>query len=331
MIEADDEDFRPVKKNGSSYGYAIQNDLVQLLLKSTNFVRTESSIMRFDVATYIPKGQRVGFQEDSQKTCSQKFNRSHCRLLWEAIREEAQVPNEQYMEECRVAREKAEANGEHAWGLLDKIHQYRIAEDSWKWDEPDMWNSVKDQCKCPNEDDCPTLMKELEEAKQESEKGLFLTGLHLFEVKSDMDVEHRLTHQLPAMYGLADYAWLVLGENREVPAWLPPWIGILRYKESDHSFVAERKSRLTKGLPAMHGHWLKAHGVTEGLRPSTLKSLFYKWCINSMFGWQDNIVVLDMTPELRDLCKISKWGKKVEMEAVQKRILEIDKSLEEFA
>ena len=329
-IEVDEEELRPIKKNGSSYGYAIQNDLVQLLYKSTKFVKAESSVMRFDLAAYIPKGQRVGFQEDLQKPCTEKFNRNHCRLLWQAVREEAKVPEEQYQAELKKVRDEAEAKGERGWGLTDSVHPYRLGDLSWKWHEPEMWNSVKDCCKCPNEDDCPTLAKELEEARQESEKGLFLTGLHLFEVKSDMDVEHRLTHQLPAMYGLADYAWLVLGEKWEVPAWLPPWIGVLRYKESDHSFLVERKSKLIKELPAMHIHWLKAHGVSEGLRPSILRHLFYKWSINSMFGWENNMIVLDMTPELQELCKINKWGKRVEMGALQKKLV-FDKSLEEFA
>jgi len=79
----------------------------------------------------------------------------------------------------------------------------------------------------------------------------------------------------------------------------------------------------------MHIHWLKAHGVSESLRPSILRTLFYKWSINSMFGWENNMIVLDMTPELRELCKINKWGKKVEMDVLQKKILE-DKPLEEF-
>ena len=30
-LEIDEEELKPVKKNGSSYGYAIQNDLIQLL------------------------------------------------------------------------------------------------------------------------------------------------------------------------------------------------------------------------------------------------------------------------------------------------------------
>lgn len=325
------DELRPEKKNGSSYGYAIQNDLVQVLLKSTKYVRSESSVMRFDVAAYIPKDQRVGFQEDTQISCSKKFNRNHCRLLWESFREETMIPNEQYMEECRIAREKAEADGDkYHWISLDSIHQYRLGEESWKWDEPDMYNSLKDCCKCPNEEDCPTLMKEQEEAKLESENGLFLTGLHLFEIKSDLDVEHRLVHQLPSMYGLANYAWLVLGEKWETPVWLPPWIGVLRYKEEDHSFKVERKTHLINELPAMHTHWMKAHGVTEGLRPSILRHLFYKWSINSMFGWADQEIVLDMTHELQELCKINKWGKRVSPDTLQKKLV-FNQSLEEFA
>lgn len=323
-MKINDEDCRPLKKNGSSYGYAIQSDLSQLLSKSTPFVKTESSILRFDVAAYIPKDQRIGFHEDIQIACPKKFNRNHCRLMWQAIRDEAKVPNEQYYAECEEARKKAEAEGKGTWRVTESITQYRLGVQGWKWDEPDMWNSVKEECRCYNDEDCPTLVETREAATKEAEKGVFLDGLHLFEIKSDMDVEHRLTHQLPGMYGLADYAWLVLGENREIPPWVPPWIGILWYNEEDHSFEIDRKARLTKSLPAMHGRWLMAHGVAESLEPHDLQTLFYKWCINSMFGWGNNVIVLDMTPELTKLCKVSKWGKRVDVALMQEKLLSIE-------
>ena len=49
-----------------------------------------------------------------------------------------------------------------------------------------------------------------------------------------------------------------------------------------------------------------------------------------MFGWENNMIVLDMTPELQELCKVSKWGKKIEMDALQKKLLGFDKPLDAF-
>lgn len=313
------------RKAKVSNGSDIQSRLYDLLKKSTPYVKTESSVMRFDLAAYIPREIRVGFEKDPQLRCSHRSRGKHCELKWEAMREEAQLTHEDYQARVVKATKGIEKEKNiHAWYQVeDKVPRYVLGDRGWQW-ENHLYNATEKECRCDNNEDCPTWLDQYNKEKRELAKGIYLPGLHLFEVKSDLDSYARLVHQLPPMYGIADYAWLVLGEKQEIPAWLPPWIGVLRFIEKGKKFKVERKEHIEKGLPSLHPRWLQEHDTSTTLRPSTLRELFKKWSINAMFGWEAEAVVVDMTPELMELGKISKWCKKEidDLGTVQKTLID---------
>ena len=313
------------RKAKVSNGSQIQSRLYDLLLKSTPYVKVESSVMRFDLAAYIPRDIRVGFKTDPQLRCSSRFRGKHCELKWDAMREEAALSNEEHEALLLKATEgiDREANYRAYYEARDKVPQFILGDRGWAWDNH-LYNATEKECRCDNNEDCPTWLEQYKKEERELAKGIYLPGLHLFEIKSDLDSYTRLVHQLPAMYGIADYAWLVLGEKQEIPTWLPPWIGVLRFIEKGKKFQVERKEHIEKGLPSLHPRWLKEHDTSTTLRPSTLRELFKKWSINAMFGWEAEAVVVDMTPELMELAKISKWCKKEieDLGTVQKTLID---------
>lgn len=313
------------RKAKVSNGSDIQGRLHDLLLKSTPYVKTESSVMRFDLAAYISRDIRVGFATDPQLRCSQRFRGNHCKLKWEAMREEAVLSNEE-RETLTAEAIKGidrETNHHAYYQALDKVPGFILGDRGWIWDNH-LYNATEKECRCDNNEDCPTWLEQYNKEKRELAKGIYLPGLHLFEIKSDLDSYTRLVHQLPAMYGIADYAWLVLGEKQEIPAWLPPWIGVLRFVERGKKFRVERKEHIEKGLPSLHVRWLQEHDTSTTLSPRIIRDLLKKWSINAMFGWDAECVVVDMTPELMELGKISKWCKKEidDLGTVQKTLID---------
>lgn len=281
--------------------------------------------MRFDLAAYIPHNIRVGFQKDPQLRCSQRFRGTHCQLKWEAMREEAELPHEEHEALLFEATKDIDqtANLHAYYQARDKVPGFILGDKGWHWDNH-LYNATEKECRCDNSEDCPTWLEQYNKEKRELAKGIYLPGLHLFEIKSDLDSYARLVYQLPPMYGIADYAWLVLGEKQEIPPWLPPWIGVLRFIEKGKKFKVERKEHIEKGLPSLHPRWLQEHDTSTTLRPRTLRELLKKWSINTMFGWQAEGVVVDMTPELMELSKVSKWCKREaeDFPTVQKTLID---------
>jgi hypothetical protein len=130
----------------------------------------------------------------------------------------------------------------------------------------------------------------------------------VFEVKSDGDNHSRLVHQIPQMIFIADYAWLVLGEHQEIPSWLPPFIGIMRFNETSETFAIERMVRLIERTPIQHWQVLEDHEYPIGLHAGAVLRMNQKWIINALFRWKHGELIVDMSDEIDS---IMEWVKKV--------------------
>jgi hypothetical protein len=277
------------------------------------------------MAAFIPEGEHVGFFERPETYCWRKMDRYYCQEMYGALTEEAEVPHEERERRSKegLSTEQLADYEEHHWRYMDKIPRYELGSKTYK-DVGHLWTAWKDLCRCDDPHNCPTWRKMRKEQLKERKDGLNLPGLHLFEVKSDKDNYTRLVHQLPSMFGLADYAWLVLGEKQEIPAWLPPWIGVLRFTEKKKRFDLEVRAKLIHKLPVMYRHVLGPHDTAQSLQPYIVKALWRKWTINSLFWFQTQQIVLDMTNELKALGQVSKWVKTqgIDLNTVQKSLVE---------
>jgi len=128
---------------------------------------------------------------------------------------------------------------------------------------------------------CKIYERELEKYK-ERESG-FGTGLHLFEVKSDGDTYSRLAHQLPAMLPFCDYCWLVIGENKKIPEWVPPWMGLIIAME-DGFKIEQHAERFGQSRDSTGIYWPNRVFTPEGLK--ILPRLYRKLTIQALFGWK---------------------------------------------
>ena len=270
--------------------------LVEQLSKITVFVSTESSVLKYDLAVFIPEDIRIPWKKKAILMCPHRYGKVRCGLMVDALKDEADMPLDEYHE----YREKVYAEG----GKYSDLKRYILGDQGWHH-LGDLLDEFSEQLIC-EPSDCPTYLRILGDRQAEFDKGLFLPGLHLFEAKSDTDNHSRLVHQLPQMYGLADYVWLVLGEKQWVPSWLPPFVGVLRY-EGSKSFRLEKSGKQIDHYPAMHMAVLEDHGISKDLKPWMVKDLLRKWCINSMFRWKIGQCPLDMTEDVKRLATIKKY------------------------
>jgi hypothetical protein len=278
----------------------LQELLVAELKRSTIFVRSEPSQCRFDCAAYVTEKLQIGPAKKPQIACHEKFDRCFCRLLWEAYKDEAEIPAEE-REALKAKAAKGLKPGESGyWSSVQNVPGFRLGRKAYK-DSTGLWLAVREECKCPEDGDCPTFKDQFERHYATLKEGRYAPGLHLFEIKSDGDNHSRLVHQIPQMMGLADYVWLVLGANQPVPDWLPPFIGILRYDETAKEFRIERFVRLVKREPKRHWQTIDDQGFLGSLPADALSELLRKWVINGLFRWEKGNIILDMTKEISEV------------------------------
>jgi hypothetical protein len=287
-----------------THGDGIQKALVEELKKSTPYVRAEPSACRFDCVAYIPDKLLIGKKDKPQLACVHRYRRFYCYLQWEALREEASISGEE--EKALESAWLKEHPTEREWTAHYRIPHYRLGDKSFS--EPHhLWASFREVCRCDENPDCPSFNENYQEL-HEKYHGHFANGLHVFEIKSDGDDHSRLVYQIPQMIFLADYAWLVLGEKQEIPTWLPPFVGIMRFNEEDKNFSIERIVTLIDRTPTQYWQVLEDHGYPTGLNADDVLSLNQKWIINAIFRWKHKELVVDMTEELEN---IMEWMKQV--------------------
>ena len=307
----------------SPYGDEIQAALYDILGKITPFVKTEAQGRKFDLVAYIPNTthQVEGISRKKSKRptdtlCYSRFRKNYCRRKLDKI-----------LMDCK--------SGNKARHKLDHIGMYEYNGKHYGYDG--IWSAVKKACLCDS-DACPTFKKDLKFRRRmwrqaEADLGI-REGLHTFEVKSDFDTHDRLQEQIPRGLRVADYAWLVIGQSQTIPEWIPPYVGILRYTNKNHSFILVRKPHNLNESFTFYRHVLGSEGFSsknselEGtfMSATTFKTLLRKWFINSIFYWDHECAIIDMTDELDHLAKTAHWVKtkreeKIDPKTIQKKLL----------
>jgi len=290
----------------SPSGIDIQRALLRELKSCSPYLKKEA--FKFDVALYIPKGGEFIVDDPKDFHCWHKFRRIYCKKKWGEVYGEYVIPEDERNERL-VELKKTKP---HAWGI--EIPQFRYKGKEYLREE-DFWksNAKKDLAIC-NQPDCIWIDDIVKSNNLMKEFGFKddMSGLHLFEVKSDLDDHSRLVYQIPNMMSIADFVWLVIGENQTVPDWLPPYVGVLRHNSKTDKFSIERlhKIKLFNGL--MYRHCFDDIGLRmNNDEVYAFARLNRLWKINSMFRFMfEGQKVVDMEDEVKVLLKFLKRAEK---------------------
>ena len=310
----------------SSTGEDIQKILLEECKKCTPFARSEASLIcRFDLAMYIPQNHKfiVPLPENHKNHCYRLLKRWYCGDKWSEIKDKYGIPHEEKTEMWSKARESEEYKG---W---NDVPDFRYNGKEY-FTENGFLKAVKDQCRC-NPNDCKIYKDQIKREEKHREEYGFMHGLHLFEIKSDLDDHSRLLHQIPNMLSFGNYIWLVLGENQPIPEWLPPFISVLRFQEKKKTFKIERYYQIEIRQPATYWQVLKNQDIPVDINNDelyALERLVRKWKLNSLFHFQNqDYQVMDMGEDIQKLLKfLRRFDKKTEKD----REKEFQKSLDEW-
>lgn len=112
-------------------------------------------------------------------------------------------------------------------------------------------------------------------------------GIHLFEIKSNRDTMSRFGFQLPHYCLLGDYIWLVI-ENKKIPMWLPPFVGVIRY--TNNTLTINREAMKIERTPRLSKRVIQSADPTVvAIRNCNFFLKFLRaWFINSIFQIENN-------------------------------------------
>jgi hypothetical protein len=280
-------------------GKVIQDALYKEMIKCTPYARIEvSTTARFDGVMYIPPGGQFFADEPEKVHCPSKYRKKYCREKWRAKCRQLEIPNEERQKMFDELRKK---------DSFQPAPNYRVGGREFI-EEGDLFRSIKDCALCVA-GGCVQLAHFQAEADERRATHGFLGGLHVFEVKSNSDNFLLLEHQIPNMVAIADYVWLVLGDEQSIPEWLPPYVSVMGF--DGKKFKIERVAKISISQPPIYWHSFKDSGVDVG-NPAinSLARLYRKAQINSMFRFScEGNICIDMSDELRSLFKLLAEGK----------------------
>jgi hypothetical protein len=295
------------------------------------YVLAECSNARYDMVAYLPESVPLAAKpnENEELACIHRYKRYFCDLKKREFegnaREEAQKYNEK---ENELIRLNHNLMPQHDWSDHSNV---MLMHQGKEYVGNQLFFAFKDKLKCCENPEC--------EHYKEQAKNLVLwrhgpalgPGLHIFEIKSDLDVPDRLTHQIPQMMDFADYVWIVLGDKFPVPQWLPPFIGILRYGGGE--WQLERTPTGPQNTPNLYSQCLHGYGLGESEIKKVsavlhqVKKMRRAWMINAIFhfdGWQETAhgPIVDMSPYLKwaDSFKVIAIESKGDKKEMQKKI-----------
>lgn len=294
-------------KSGVPIGTDIQRALRDECLKVSPYVRMESgSATKFDLVMYIPNGMPFIVDSPEYAHCWHKFRRIYCKKKWDQVKLDFRIPHDEQNKRYEELKEKHK-DEEYYYPTVPTfrytIKEYNTESDFWKS------NAKKDIAMCDQED-CEWWNGIQQKHKEDREKYGFMDGLHIFEIKSDKDTHTLLSHQIPNMISIADYVWLVLGENQPKPEWLPPYISVLRFKDGE--FTIEHKHEIKIIQPPTYKDALRSQGYRiESSEEYAFHRLMRTWIINSMFHYQfEGQIIIDMQEDIEGLLSFMKRADK---------------------
>ena len=273
-------------------GHELQFKLSEYLGQYFPYVIAETSNARYDLVAYLPEA--VAMSEPPAKNeelaCIHRYKRVYCRAKKQEIERQARRESNEHRE--------FKGLGGRDTLLYWKGKEYR--------DSGHLFIDSRKECKCDESHECE-LYKEQAIIIKKWNRPQLGPGLHVFEIKSDLDVPDRLTHQIPQMMEFADFVWLVLGDRFPIPDWLPPFIGVIRYDKGNWEIVRSPTGPLhspTLYTQCLHRYGLKEADVKKVVSVlHNVKKMERAWMINSIFhfsGWQEvgHGPLVDMEPFL---------------------------------
>lgn len=299
---------------------AITDELIDILKTGTKYWCKE--VYRIDLAAWFPEMHFWEGSKDDEIICPNVNN----KRLWN--RESAKCKVRTFYGPCSPSKVcKPKGYSCKYWGKCERrkesvVGRFRI-DFCNDCDEPiskrcyessDDGNCVKKpkQKKCDGIP-CEIYGKELKRYKERDE--VFAQGLHLFEIKSDADTFSRLSHQIPALVPFCDYFWLVLGEGKKVPEWVPPWMGLIIAKE-DGLKIEQHAYQFGQEWDKTGVHFPNRVFKPKGLK--ALPELYRQLTIQTLFGWK--------FPELEE----SSEGLKKALKAFKQDYLLTNRTLDEY-
>lgn len=280
-------------KKDSAYNSEIQNAVNEIFDQITPYVYHEARWGFTDSLVYIPEKiiheciqQDVESEEKTPLKVCRFFRQDLCSLKtqkWDWNTKKGHS----YMD---IMNAKEQGKG------IKKIYTWTHQETGVIIDSEnlDIVNipKIKKQCLCDGKS-CEHYIKTLE-SRIESRRSLE-KGIHLIEIKTDRDNVKRFGNQLPHYILIGDFIWLVL-ETKNIPEWVPSFIGIMRYK--NHTICIERKPQRLERFPYLNKSVIKKSDKNISSFPncSTLFKFIQDWFINSIFQWKnDGKNVVDMS------------------------------------
>lgn len=290
----------------SPSGTDIQKALMEECLKVSPYVKMESGCAtRFDLVMYLPKPMNFIANAPISYHCWHKYRRLYCKKIWRDIIRDYLIPDKEREE--RIEQYKKD-NPNREWHARYEIPRFRYKDKEYM-EESSFWqsNAKKDIALC-NQPNCDWWKKQQDEANEAKKIYGFMNGLHAFEIKSDKDNHDLLIHQIPNMISIADYVWLVLGENQTIPAWLPPYISIMRYNNAEKTFKIEYVNEINITQPPIYKHVFDNQGYKiENNEIYAFARLMRNWRINSMFHFMfEGQTAIDMQKDIKMLLKFLK-------------------------
>ena len=309
-----------MKKDGA-YNAEIQNAVNEIFDEITPYVYHEARWGFSDSLVYIP--EKIVHEKIQQETESkEKTSLKTCRFFRAGL--------------CNLKTEKWDWNikkGHSYSDIWNAEKQGRKIKKIYTWthkETGEIINSrnldivniprIKKQCLC-NGKSCEHYLKTLEsriEASRCLEK-----GIHLIEIKTDRDNVKRFGSQLPHYILIGDFIWLVL-ETKNIPDWVPSFVGIMRYK--NHTIYIERRPQKLDRFPYLNESVIKKSDKNISSFPncSTLFKFIQDWFLNSVFQWKNNGKnVVDMSY----LTKLINLKKDADDDKVDLNIVTLDKYL----
>ena len=289
------------EKNRIPIGSDIQIALRDECLKVSPYVRIEVGMdTRFDLVMYLPEPMPFIADKPEIFHCWQKFRRIYCKKIWEEVKGNYEISLEERQE--RKEQWKKDNPNQQSY-YMTRIPRYRYKGKEYD-DAESFWKSnAKKELAICDQPNCEWYKNQVERETEEMQKYGFMNGLHIFEVKSDKDKHDLLLHQIPNMVAIADYVWLVLGENQPTPEWLPPYISVLRHNGETFEIEYMHEIKITQHIS--YANVFRNHGyIIDNQEKYAFHSLMRKWKINSMFHFMfEGQVVIDMQEDIENLLK----------------------------
>lgn len=288
-----------MKKFKGLYGREIQKFMEKFFKQTTPYVCIDEDGIWCDVLVYLPEDSNslreyevsgcthyiiYPDSDDNEIGCCEKLTNQ-----WEVKKSWG----------CSIfAPKKEKENQRRLWvnnTTNEEIYDYRPSLIATFYRLPD---EIIKKCKCIGEN-CPY--------HNEIDIGTLEEGVHLFEVKSNGDSYSKLVQQIPQYTIFGDYVWLVL-EDKKPPKWLPPFVGIIRYK--NNNLIIEKNPKKLESSIALKTNPIKdTEDTVFSTEYSDVVLTYLKyWFVNSAFykRYNRNIIPMESPKDIESFKELIK-------------------------